>query len=164
MEITIPTTIIKLGNYCFNECLSLTSINISISIIEIGKYCFFGCTSLTNINIENIKFIGENKIFINEPVLISFEMPERLNSINNKEGNHQTTDDFIIPTTITKLGDYCFSGCVVLCKITIPTSVSEIGYRCFSECSFLSSIDIPTTVSEIGDDCFLKSPYKPRIK
>ncbi|EMS12359.1 leucine rich repeat protein 1, putative [Entamoeba histolytica HM-3:IMSS] len=60
----------------------------------------------------------------------------------------------IIPTTISKLGDYRFEDCTTLRLIIIPTSVSELGEYCFINCTSLTSIDIPTTVSEIGNGCF----------
>ncbi|GAT99698.1 leucine rich repeat protein bspa family [Entamoeba histolytica] len=70
ISIEIPTSISKIGDYCFYECLSLKSIEIPTSITEIGDRCFRGCSSLTSINIEDVKYISEERIFMNEPVKI----------------------------------------------------------------------------------------------
>ncbi|EDR23070.1 hypothetical protein EDI_024880, partial [Entamoeba dispar SAW760] len=72
-SINIPSSINELGNYCFNGCKSLKSINIPSSISFIGDDCFSGCLSLTSMNIDNIQFISEERIFMNEPVLVSLK-------------------------------------------------------------------------------------------
>ncbi|BFU26177.1 leucine rich repeat protein, BspA family [Entamoeba histolytica] len=154
--IEIPTSISKIGGSCFSECYSLTSLNIPTSVIEIGDDCFIRCSSLTSINIEDIKYISEERIFMNEAVLISIEIPKNLKMINGKIIEKKDINEFNIPSTITEIGYKCFSGCTSLRTINIPTSVIEIGEYCFYECSSLTSINIPTSVIEIGDDCFEK--------
>ena len=41
----------EIGDWAFNECTSLTSINIPDSVTSIGEGAFNECTSLTSINI-----------------------------------------------------------------------------------------------------------------
>ena len=36
-------SVTSLGEYCFERCSSLTSINIPSSVTSLGKYCFSGC-------------------------------------------------------------------------------------------------------------------------
>ena len=59
-----------------------------------------------------------------------------------------------IPSSVTSLGNYCFSGCSGLTSITILSSVTSLGDGCFSDCSGLTSITIPNTVTSLGDYCF----------
>ncbi|GAB1226456.1 hypothetical protein ENUP19_0294G0009 [Entamoeba nuttalli] len=176
-SIEIPTNVSNLGNGCFSWCSSLTSINIPsiitlfgigclygcsslitinipTSVTKIGDSCFEECSSITSLTIEGIKYISEERIFMNEPVLISIEIPENLKIINGKHIEKKDINDFNIPTTITKLGNGCFNGCTSLTTINIPTSVTEIEYNCFSGCSSLTTINIPTSVTEIGNWCF----------
>ncbi|EAL43931.2 leucine rich repeat protein, BspA family [Entamoeba histolytica HM-1:IMSS] len=138
--INIPTSISEIGDSCFYKCTSLTSIEILTNINKIGYGCFEECESLTSLTIEDVKYISEERIFMNEPVLIKYEKKD----INK----------FIIPSSITKLGDYCFKGSTSLKSINIPTSITYIGNRCFSECSTLTSINIPTNINKIGYGCF----------
>lgn len=58
-----------------------------------------------------------------------------------------------IPTSVSKLGSYCFSDCSNLSSIRIPTSVLDLGVNCFENCIGLSSITIPTSVSRLGEQC-----------
>ncbi|EDR27952.1 hypothetical protein EDI_215510 [Entamoeba dispar SAW760] len=153
-SINIPSSVNKIGSYCFYHCLSLTSINIPSSVISIGDGCFSGCSSLTSINIDNIQFISEERIFMNEPVLISIKIPDNLEIINGKNIFKKDINEFIIPSSITKLGYGCFSNCDSLTTINIPSSIKEIGDYCFDGCSSLKSINIPSSVISIGDGCF----------
>ncbi|EDR25976.1 hypothetical protein, conserved [Entamoeba dispar SAW760] len=154
VSIEIPITVSKIGNGCFSGCTSLGSINIPSTIQEIGHWCFNECYSLKSINVENIKYISKERIFMNEPILNSIEIPRNLETVNRKNIEKRCINEFIIPTTITKLGDYCFEDCTTLTSISIPTTISEIGEYCFYGCTSLTRIEIPTTISEIGKGCF----------
>ncbi|ELP92049.1 hypothetical protein EIN_292280 [Entamoeba invadens IP1] len=61
-----------------------------------------------------------------------------------------------IPSSVSSIGEGCFSGCSNLGSVTIPSSVTSIGYCCFSGCSSLRSITIPSSVRSIGGSCFCK--------
>ncbi|EDR27768.1 hypothetical protein, conserved, partial [Entamoeba dispar SAW760] len=152
--INIPSSIIEIGYKCFKECYSLTSINIPSSISKLGYDCFYRCSSLTSINIDNIQFISKERIFMNEPVLVSIKIPKNLQIINRKNIEKKDINKFIIPSSITKLDDCCFYKCSSLTSIKIPSSINELGNCCFYECSSLTSINIPTSITKIGDECF----------
>ena len=49
----IPNSVTSLGDDCFFECSSLTSITIPNSVTSLGGACFFGCSDLTSITIPN---------------------------------------------------------------------------------------------------------------
>ncbi|ELP84026.1 hypothetical protein EIN_347030 [Entamoeba invadens IP1] len=59
-----------------------------------------------------------------------------------------------IPSSVTSIGDDCFSGCNNINRITIPLSVTSIGKSCFNKCSSLSNVTIPSSVTSINDYCF----------
>ncbi|EDR26501.1 hypothetical protein, conserved [Entamoeba dispar SAW760] len=162
--INIPSSVSELGDYGFYECSSLKSINIPSSIISFGYGCFDGCTSLKSINIDNLQYISEERIFMNEPVLISTEIPENLQIINGKNIFKKDINEFIIPSSITKIGYGCFSYCYSLKSINIPSSINEIGYCCFGYCSSLKSINIPSSITKFGDGCFYECGCEDELK
>ncbi|EDR24381.1 hypothetical protein EDI_027280 [Entamoeba dispar SAW760] len=105
-------------------------------------------------NIDNLQFISEDRIFMNEPVLVSVQIPENLQIINGKNIEKKDINKFIIPSSITKLGNACFNGCSSLKSINIPSSISKIGHGCFDRCSSLTSFNIPSSITSFGRGCF----------
>ncbi|EDR28613.1 hypothetical protein, conserved [Entamoeba dispar SAW760] len=152
-SINIPSSVSKIGNRCFKECKSLISINIPTSVSEFGCWCFSECPSLTSIDIGNVQFISEDRVFVGKEKLASIPI-NNLKRINGRPIRERDINEFVIPTSIRKIGDGCFKGCSSLKSINIPSSVSKLGDNCFSECSSLKSINIPSSVKCIGDECF----------
>lgn len=61
---------------------------------------------------------------------------------------------------ITVLGQYAFTGCTNLERVTGINSVTTIGKNCFQNCSQLRDFAIPETIQNIGDYAFdIRSPY-----
>ncbi|EAL43892.2 leucine rich repeat protein bspa family [Entamoeba histolytica] len=129
-SINIPTNVSKIGDKYFEYCTSLRIINIPTNVSKIGDKYFERCSSLTSNSYKNIQFVGEDRIIVNEQIMASIPIG-RLKIINEKEIKPKNINEFVIPTTVTKLGNYCFENCYSLTSIKIPTSVSEIGKECF---------------------------------
>ena len=48
-SITIPNSVISIGNYSFSGCSGLTSVAVPNGVKDIGEYAFQNCTSLNSI-------------------------------------------------------------------------------------------------------------------
>lgn len=123
----------------FSWCRSLQEISIPNSITSIGGNPFAHCNCI--IKSLSKHFIVENNVLYNadKTTLIAF--------ISN-----QAT--FIIPNSVTSIGDSAFCWCSSLREISIPNSVNSIGDSAFNRCSSLQEISIPNSVTSIGDRAF----------
>ena len=70
--------------------------------------------------------------------------------------NSMITGNFVIPNTVTEIGDQAFKGCTGLTgNWTIPNSVTTIGNSAFSGCTgFTGNLTIPNSVKTIGSYAF----------
>ena len=67
---------------------------------------------------------------------------------------NQNIKSYVIPSSVTSIGDRAFLGCGSLSEIVIPSSVTSIGDSAFSCCDSLPEIVIPFSVTSIGDSAF----------
>ena len=102
-EVSIPNGVIKIGDYAFEYCTSLTNITIPDSVTSIGDYAFEFCESLTNITIpDSVTSISD----------YAFEYCASLTSVT-------------IGNSVTDIGYAAFSGCDNLKNIYYKGSQEE---------------------------------------
>ena len=161
-EYSIREGVKVIGNNAFSECRSLTNIKIPKSVTNIGDSAFKGCKSLTKIiiprsvvNMNGNPFCewdgdlhNESKAFIYEHQVLFNKDKTILIAYRSKEKN------YIIPNSVTNIGDRAFSYCESLTNINIPNGVTNIGESTFYFCKSLTNINIPDGVTNIGDDAF----------
>ena len=62
--------------------------------------------------------------------------------------------NYVIPDSVTSIGDGAFGGCDSLTSITIGNGVTNIGEGSFYLCTSMTSITIPDSVTSIGGSAF----------
>ena len=162
-EIVIPSSVSSIGDSAFSDCRSLSEIVIPSCVTSIGDSVFYCCSSLKYISIPK-SVIGLNgnpftrwdsKLeclspnFVYEDDILFNKDKSRIISFRN-----QNIKSYVIPSSVTSIGDSAFSWCDSLSEIVIPSSVTSIGKGAFSCCDSLSEIVIPSSVTSIGDSAF----------
>ena len=161
-NIVIPNSVASIESCAFYGCSSLAKISISKSVTSIGSSAFYGCYSLKNITIPSgvVDIIGnpfcgwhgelhnESKNFIYEDHVLFSKDRTTIIAYRAKEPN------YIIPDSVTTIGDEAFWECKSLISIDIPKSVTTIGRDAFCGCDSLTSINIPNSVTNIVDGAF----------
>ena len=160
-DIVVPSEIngrdvVSIGDLAFNEA-QIDSVILPNTIKNIGNHAFQGSTLKTAILPESgVEYIGEGVfngcIYMNNVVL-----PQDLTYINNLmflNCQSLTSESFVIPQSVTKIGADAFSGCDLLTEINLPSNITDIGMNAFYGCSKLTSINIPDSITTIEEGVF----------
>ena len=143
---SLPDYVTKVKCDAFSYCRYLTKITIPNSVARVELAAFEYCSDLISVNISSLE--AWCKIDFGSEASNPLYYDHKL-FLNGKE-----VTNLVVPDSVTKIGNFAFSGCSSLTKVTIPDSVTEIGICAFSNCSNLSSVTIPSSVKEIGDGAF----------
>ena len=162
-SISVPNSVKNIGEWAFAGCSLLSSIDIPNSVISIGNNAFAGCLSLKYISIpESVICLNGNPFgdcegeieclsanFIYEDDVLFNKDKSEIISFRNQE-----IESYIIPDSVTSIGDGAFWCCSSLSSLFIPNSVNSIGDGAFEGCSSLSSLVIPDSVVNIKGNPF----------
>ena len=88
--LTVPSTVIEIGEKTFKYCYRLTEIKLPDNLTEIGYQAFYGCEKLTNISIpDNVTEI-DTGAFNSCPKLVSIYIPGTDVTINTRAMGYNT--------------------------------------------------------------------------
>ena len=185
-SLVIPDCVTSIGNYAFAYCKSLTDIVIPNSVTSIGDNAFRHCSSLSSVvipesvvNLNGNPFcrwdgglkclspylIYDNKVLFDKDKskiiafrdknTTSYVIPDSVTRIGESAFRHcSSLSSLVIPDSVTSIGESAFSGCCSLKSLVIPDSVTSIECYAFRGCESLSSLVIPDSVSCIGFGAF----------
>ena len=122
LAIEIPPSVTTIGMYAFDSCKSLTTISIPSSVISIGSLAFSGCTGLIEIDSNNPNYSSLNGVIYNKDKTTLIQCPDT------------KTGKFIIPSSVTSIGNSAFWDCKNLTFISIPSTVISINDGAFAYC------------------------------
>ena len=136
--ISFDAEVTKIGLDAFNNRDALTTITIPDSVTEIGFMAFHFCDNLYKFN---GRFASEDgRCLIVDGKLLTLAAAG--------------LTSYEIPSSVTVIEGYAFTGCTKLVNITIPNSVTEILTCAFEGCESLTGITIPNSVTRLGPSLF----------
>lgn len=121
---TFSSTIERVGNYAFEKCKWLISVNKMTHVTSIGDCAFSGCQRLESVEVSDLlQQIGKR----------AFEHCTSLRTIR-------------IPEGVTEIPDRAFYRCSSLKEVTLPSTIQRIGTGAFAFCTQLERVDFPNGV------------------
>lgn len=134
-RIVLPSTVERIEDYAFRECLHLKNINFPQGLKYIGDCVFYEC-DLERIDLPNdVAFFGEYQFY----------------------GNNSLKEVDLKNLKITELCGCMFYNCANLSNITLPETTEIINNSFLNSCVALKNIVIPSKVKKIYDYAFSKT-------
>ena len=88
--------------------------------------------------------------------LESIDLPEGITSLPNKLFAYcqsPVVESFVIPATVTKIGDYCFQGSNMK-SIVVPATVQQVGNGAFNDCDQMTTAIVESSATMLGNGAF----------
>ena len=120
--VTLPASVVSIGDKAFYDCYSITSFTIpeGSQLASIGNNAFDSCSGIT-----------------------SLKLPSTLRTIGSEAFlNCSKLSDCILPEGLTSLGDGAFTRATKLTSVTIPSTLTTLGDRPFDSCTGLKEMNV----------------------
>ena len=169
-EITLPETVLIIGDNAFDSCKSLTEFRLPKSVLELGWHVFLGCTSLGKLTLADGKIASlfTNEIFnqcgnlttlVVESGIISPVDSSRFGDVSPDEIDYDLRKlgffskmpmlkTLILEDGVEEIGDFAFAWCTNLTTVSIADSVTRIGIAAFG-LSSIGSVVLPANLSAV---------------
>lgn len=129
-SVTMPDSVVSIGNYAFYNRTSLSSVTLSSGLVSIGDNAFASCSALTEITLpDSVTTLGAN----------AFYACTKLSSVT-------------LSSSLTAIGSQTFYNCSALASVSIPEGVASIGSYAFRGCSALTEVHTPSLGAWVSID------------
>ena len=133
-NVVIGEGITAIGDYAFNECNLLTTVDASAcTLSSIGEGAMSGCALL-----ESVTFTPGDTLTVGADAFYGCASLKALD-LSAREGD---------------IGTDAFAGCIALAEVKLPESLSGLKRGTFDGCSALTALTLPEDLEFIGVDCF----------
>ncbi len=139
----VKYTVSGISNWAFENCSEITSISMPQSIVEIGESAFAGCSQLTSLSFpDSINYL-EACVCYGCEKLCNLHLPSGIQVIGRSAFNGcKSLEEFVIPDSVKEIDGMVFKNCSGLKKIYWGKSVEKVGGDPFTGCRILKEVYI----------------------
>ncbi|MBD5300261.1 MAG: leucine-rich repeat domain-containing protein [Bacteroides sp.] len=152
-NVIIGNNVESIGSRAFQES-SIKEVIFGEKVSSIGDRIFDNCKNLYLVKLSPaIKVIPE-LAFRNTSALTTISLHEGIIELRSASFRESGISSITLPSTVTILGENCFSQSKLTSVDFNGSNIEEIPYNCFSSTPLLTSITIPSSVVKIGGGAF----------
>jgi len=161
-NVVIPNTVTTIQNTAFQGNTSIVSVSIPVSVISIGDQPFINCSNLTTITSESSQYrmIRGGLVDTTTHTLMcvpakyngAFTVDSSISAIAGyalSECGQISTITFESPSGMTTLSENAFSDLTAVNRIVLPEGMTSVGDLAFYNCG-ASRIDFPSSMITVG--------------
>lgn len=151
--INIPDTyldlpVLEIGAQAFKDCGGITEVNIPSSVDKIGESAFENCITLKKVSYQGSSFESDSRVIGDaafrmctelETLLLPGGLVEIGESAFSRCGKIK---EIALPDTLKTINSNAFAQCDTLTAVSIPASVTAIHTNAFMSCMGLTSFSV----------------------
>ena len=147
-SVVIPNSVTSIRDKAFYGCSALTTVAIPSSMTSFGANSFQGCTGLASVH-----YTGGVEQWCGITFASATSNP--VHYAHNLYIDNALVTDLSIPTSVSSIRNYSFTGCTSITSLTLPSNVISIGDGAFEGCSNMASIKANrSTPPTLGTNAF----------
>ena len=169
LHIVISDKVTNISRFAFANCIAVEEITIPGSILTVGEDAFLDCTALTAVHIKNlsawcnIDFSNMNSnptnfahnLYLNNELITNLVIPRDVTVIKTQAFRGCSCfKTATIHDGVISIGEYSFNTCTNMTSVQLPQNITSIPRGMFSGCNNLSDVTIPESVTNISYSSF----------
>ena len=157
-SISFPDGLISIGESAFERCGRLTSVILPPSVTDVSKKSFDYCNGLVKSAYPNtiqnpftyggygVSIYGKTIAYNPDSAIVEDGWIYGPNKESIYFASLDLEGEYVVPESVSSIGEYAFYGCSGLTTVILPPSVTSVGKDAFDDCSGLIKSACPKNV------------------
>jgi len=148
---------ISVGKYSFAQAEDMEEITLPDSLLYLGEGAFYSCASLSEVNLSEKssleRICTEAFAYCDSLEEFPFSAPKSFKKIEPRAFMYSGLKGFSFNDSYTKIDESAFEKCEKLNNISFGEELTNIGKCAFKDCSSLTDIDF-TNITDVDESAF----------